>query len=333
LRNLAETINSVASFDQRNGDKIEISVSLDTLDVILFDSNIPVPELLEYSASLFYRAPVDRRNALEKLIDVFGIEYVYATLGVFALVSLVVLLRSLSFYAIVSLGAGTIIKVVAFSAYLVNLPINFINEFKKLQAEHQAALLEPIPEGCFGREKKWTTQVMTFFSTSQLLDPCVKYQQRQTEPIFKMSVTSVLTSSFFDMVGPAFTTSGRHLRQILDVLLDGHGIMTQGLYLGVFVFVFALLAFGTFLKLTGFRFKLSSIFLGIECGPTQPTINEKMASQIALAIAEQMANKKIEPPPPKNAIKATSERLNVETICQVTDHGDSESSSSFEQVQ
>ena len=84
-----------------------------------------------------------------------------------------------------------------------------------------------------------------------------------------MSVTSVLTSSFFDMVGPAFTTSGRHLRQILDVLLDGHGIMTQGLYLGVFVFVFALLAFGTFLKLTGFRFKLSSIFLGIECGPTQ----------------------------------------------------------------
>ena len=173
----------MASFDQRNGDKIEISVSLDTLDVILFDSNIPVPELLEYSASLFYRAPVDRRNALEKLIDVFGIEYVYATLGVFALVSLVVLLRSLSFYAIVSLGAGTIIKVVAFSAYLVNLPINFINEFKKLQAEHRAALLEPIPEGCFGRDKKWTTQVMTFFSTSQLLDPCVKYQQRQVTNI------------------------------------------------------------------------------------------------------------------------------------------------------
>ena len=84
-----------------------------------------------------------------------------------------------------------------------------------------------------------------------------------------MSVTSVLTSSFFDMVGPAFTTSGRHLRQILDVLLDGHGIMTQGLYLGVFAFVFGLIAFGTFLKLTGFRFKLSSIFLGVECGPTQ----------------------------------------------------------------
>ena len=66
----------------------------------------------------------------------------------------------------------------------------------------------------------------------------------------------------------------------------------------------------------------------------KPTINEKMASQIALAIAEQMANQKIEQPPPKNnAIKATSEKLNVETICQVTDHGDSESSSSFEQVQ
>ena len=119
-------------------------VSRDTLDVIMSDSNIPVPELLEYSSSMFYRAPVDRRNALEKLIDVFGIEYVYATLGVLALVSLVILLRSLSFYAIVNLGAGTIIKVVGISAYLVNLPINFINEFKKLQAEHQAALLEPI---------------------------------------------------------------------------------------------------------------------------------------------------------------------------------------------
>ena len=62
-----------------------------------------------------------------------------------------------------------------------------------------------------------------------------------------------------------------------------------------------------------------------------------MASQIALAIAEKMASQQqIEATKeaPKNAmIKASNnERPNVETICQVTEHGDSESTSSFEQV-
>ena len=58
-------------------------------------------------------------------------------------------------------------------------------------------------------------------------------------------------------------------RNALEKLIDVFGIEYVYATLGVFAFVFGLIAFGTFLKLTGFRFKLSSIFLGVECGPTQ----------------------------------------------------------------
>ena len=37
---------------------------------------------MEFAEQLFYRAPSDNRSILEKLIDLFGMEYVYASLAV-----------------------------------------------------------------------------------------------------------------------------------------------------------------------------------------------------------------------------------------------------------
>ena len=49
------------------------------------------------------------------------------------------------------------------------------------------------------------------------------------EPIYKMSITSVLSSSLIDLIGPAVTTFSKQFRSILDVMLDGHGFMTQAI--------------------------------------------------------------------------------------------------------
>ena len=49
------------------------------------------------------------------------------------------------------------------------------------------------------------------------------------EPIYKMSITSVLSSSLVDLIGPAVTTFSKQFRSILDVMLDGHGFMTQAI--------------------------------------------------------------------------------------------------------
>ena len=56
------------------------------------------------------------------------------------------------------------------------------------------------------------------------------------EPIYKMSITSVLSSSLIDLIGPAVTTFSKQFRSILDVMLDGHGFMTQAI--GVHVLYF-----------------------------------------------------------------------------------------------
>ena len=76
--------------------------------------------MLLFSKQLFYRAPVDRRNVLEKLVDLFGMEYVYATLGIITTSSLILLLRSLSLNSIINLGVGRVIQFVAVIAYLGN---------------------------------------------------------------------------------------------------------------------------------------------------------------------------------------------------------------------
>ena len=43
FRNLLESINTNGQFDTRNGEKVEISVSLDVLEQVLSDDGLPVP--------------------------------------------------------------------------------------------------------------------------------------------------------------------------------------------------------------------------------------------------------------------------------------------------
>ena len=43
LKTIATVISTEANFDSRNGEKIQISVSLDILDQITNDENIPTP--------------------------------------------------------------------------------------------------------------------------------------------------------------------------------------------------------------------------------------------------------------------------------------------------
>ena len=113
----------------------------------------------------------------------------------------------------------------------VNLPLNFITEYKKLETEYHAALREPTPAGCFGQEESLGSKFLNYFSTSKILDPCQQYLQRQLEPIYKLSIVGVISQSTMDIIGPALKAFFKHLRGTFDELLDGHGLLIQGKWL------------------------------------------------------------------------------------------------------
>ena len=110
----------------------------------------------------------------------------------------------------------------------VNLPLNFITEYKKLETEYHAALREPTPAGCFGQEESVGSKFLNYFSTSKILDPCQQYLQRQLEPIYKLSIVGVISQSTMDIIGPALKAFVKHLRGTFDELLDGHSLLIQG---------------------------------------------------------------------------------------------------------
>ena len=116
---------------------------------------------------------------------------------------------------------------------LVNLPLNFITEYKRLETEYHAALREPTPAGCFGQEESFGSKFMSYFSTSKILDPCQQYLQRQMEPIYKLSIVGVISQSTMDIIGPALKAFVKHLRGTFDELLDGHSLLIQGKLLKV----------------------------------------------------------------------------------------------------
>ena len=96
------------------------------------------------------------------------------------------------------------------------------------------------------------------------------------------------------MIGPGLQVFGKHLRSILDVMLDGHGIVTQSLYLAVFLVVLSGSGFFIFLHVSGCRLKFSSLFASLEFGPPPQNqlqiteeIKQEMAKSIDLAFAKQ----------------------------------------------
>ena len=103
------------------------------------------------------------------------------------------------------------------------------------------------------------------------------------EPRYRVSWFAVATSSFMEIINPVFTEVARGIRSSLDTLLDGKGFYHQCRPLFAFIFVNFLVIYSlitlivfifSFMWITGFKFKLSSLLFGIEFGP-EPKENQK----------------------------------------------------------
>lgn len=243
--------------------------------------------MFETIDNLFLPIPADDRSPLIKLLDHVGIELVHfqAACAITVVLMALITLRKYGFGFLQHFGLTVLLKYGFLLAWLLNMPLAYLNELESEKAKWKVAKISPVPEGCAGQEMSTWTAVKGWFSFSQIKNHCDKWQQSQVDPIYKVSWLGVASQSAAEVIGPAFKEIAKHLRGSLDELLDGLGLYHQLMYTALTMVMLVIF----FMWLFDFRFKLGGFLLGLEFGPkesTTPTLSIEDISEFRKVVRE-----------------------------------------------
>ena len=121
LRNILTAIDSNAKRDPKDFYNVNLYIDEDVYNQIsgLDDKTEHFPaDLIILASDLFQQVPEDRRTFLEKMIDQFGIEKVYAVAFFTMVMSIIGFIKGLGALKIAQLGVAQIFKMVLAIAYI-----------------------------------------------------------------------------------------------------------------------------------------------------------------------------------------------------------------------
>ena len=181
LRHLMARLELVG---EKNNDKNELTLRVDPeifdiLSTLDNETELVVSEIIDRMDNMFLPIPVDRRNRLVRILDEFGIDIFHFQIatGITGILTALLTLRHYGFGILEHFGFSFLIKYGFLVAWALNIPIAYINELETEKAKWEAAKVSMMPEGCDGQELSTWTTVTSWFSFTQLKDPCEKWHQ------------------------------------------------------------------------------------------------------------------------------------------------------------
>ena len=203
-RSKEATVNLIAHFMSRmelvggrNEDSDMLTLRIDpdifaSLSAIALDddSDLVVNEMFETIDNLFLPIPADDRSPLIKLLDHVGIELVHfqAACAITVVLMALITLRKYGFGFLQHFGLTVLLKYGFLLAWLLNMPLAYLNELESEKAKWKVAKISPVPEGCAGQEMSTWTAVKGWFSFSQIKNHCDKWQQVKRFILFSLVV-------------------------------------------------------------------------------------------------------------------------------------------------
>ena len=186
VRLVQTLLAGLEAFGVRDVERGELRIRFDsetfeTLAQVDNETELVVNELVAAVERLFVATPPDDRSSLVKVLDLLGVELLHFQVcaGATMVVSVLVVARQYGVQMLRNCGVGFVVKYAFILAWLVNLPIAYINELEREKSKWKIAKQAMTPEGCDGRQVSVWTTVKGLFSFAQIKDPCEKWQQVQ----------------------------------------------------------------------------------------------------------------------------------------------------------